>query len=360
MLSRKVICMDRADLEVLVAINASERVGCVLLRRLLDRFGSLQGIAAASEHSLAGVEGVGPSSAADVRRMIADRKGARELEEAQLLGVRLIAHDDPETPPGFKLLYDAPLVLYVRGSLLPDDAAAVSVVGTREATPYGLNASERLARDLAEAGMTVVSGLARGIDTAAHRGALRAGRTIAVLGSGVLRVYPEDNASLAARIATRGCLLSEFPLRAEPNAVHFPRRNRLIAALGLGTVVVESGESSGALITADWAVEQGKEVFAVPGPISSTASRGCHNLIKQGAKLAACADDILEEIGFERMTTPLSATEDRVLEALRAGARGAGDLVEETGLGCEEVEHALEGLEKRGRAKREGEAYVRA
>jgi DNA processing protein len=125
-------------------------------------------------------------------------------------------------------------------------------------------------------------------------------------------------------------------------------------------VVVESGESSGALITADWAVEQGKEVFAVPGPIGSPASVGCHNLIKQGAKLAACADDVLKEIGFARSSTPLSAVEDRVLEALRAGARGAGDLVEETGLGQEEVEHALEGLAKRGRAKREGEAYVRA
>lgn len=349
-----------ADLDVLVSINASERVGCVLLRRLLDRFGSLPGIAAASEAALASVEGVGASAAADIRRALTDRRGARELEDARRLGVRLVAHDDPATPPGFRVLYDAPLVLYVRGTLEPEDAAAVSIVGTREATPYGLHAAERLGRDLAEAGLTVVSGLARGIDTAAHRGALRAGRTIAVLGSGVMRVYPEDNEPLARRIAARGCLLSEFPLRAEPNAVHFPRRNRLIAALGLGTVVVESGESSGALITSDWAVEQGKEVFAVPGPITSPASAGCHNLIRQGARLAACADDILEEIGFARSAAPLSAAEDRVLEALAAGARAAGDLAAETGLALDEIERALESLEKRRRAKREGEAYVRA
>ncbi len=348
------------DLEILVSLNASERVGCVLLRRLLDRFGSLAGIERASEGALAEVDGVGHSAAGDLRRVITERIGVRELEDAKKCGVRLIAYDDPETPPGFRVLYDAPLVLYVRGTLLPEDAAAVSIVGTREATPYGLAAAERLSRDLADAGMTVVSGLARGIDTAAHRGALRAGRTIAVLGSGVMRVYPEDNAALASRIAARGCLLSEFPLRAEPNAVHFPRRNRLIAALGLGTVVVESGESSGALITADWAVEQGKEVFAVPGPIGNPASVGCHNLIKQGAKLAACADDILEEIGFARTSTPLSPVEDRVLEALSAGPRAAGDLAEETGMSHEEVEHALESLVRRGRAKREGEAHVRA
>lgn len=348
------------DLDPLVSLNASERVGCVLLRRLLDRFGSLPAVAAASEKSVADVEGVGPAAASEIRRAFVEKRGDHELQEAKKHGVRVIPFDDPATPPGFRLLYDAPLVLYVRGTLLPEDAAAVSIVGTREATPYGLNASERLARDLADAGMTVVSGLARGIDTAAHRGALRAGRTIAVLGSGVLRVYPEENTGLARSITTRGCLISEFPLFAEPSAVHFPRRNRLIAALGLGTVVVESGESSGALITADWAVEQGKEVFAVPGPISSTASAGCHNLIRQGARLAACADDILEEIGFERTSTPLSVTEDRVLEALRAGALTASDISEETGLAVPEIEHALESLEKRKRAKREGEAYVRA
>ncbi|MCE9581286.1 MAG: DNA-processing protein DprA [Planctomycetes bacterium] len=348
------------DLEILVSINASERVGCVTLRRLLDRFGSLGAVEGASERAIAEVQGVGPAAASDIRRVLADRRGVRELEDAKRFGVRLIAYDDPETPPGFKLLYDAPLILYVRGTLLPEDAAAVSIVGTREATSYGLNAAERLAHNLAMAGMTVVSGLARGIDTAAHRGALRAGRTIAVLGSGVLRVYPEDNDTLARRIVARGCLLSEFPLRAEPNAVHFPRRNRLIAALGLGTVVVESGESSGALITADWAIEQGKEVFAVPGPITSTASLGCHNLIKQGAKLAASADDILEEIGFARSSIPLSREEDRLLEALRSGPRASHELADETGLGVGDVEQALGGLVKRGKAKREGEAYVRA
>ena len=347
------------DLEILVSLNATEKIGCVLLRRLTDRFGSLPGIAAAPERALAEIEGVGPAAAAEIRRALRENRGARELEEAARLGVRVIPHDSPDTPPGFKVIYDAPLVLYVRGTLLPEDAAAVSIVGTRDATPYGLAAADRFAGDLAAYGLTVVSGLARGIDTAAHRGALRTGRTLAVLGTGVLRVYPDENDALARRISSHGALLSEFPLHSGPSAVHFPRRNRLLAALGLGTFVVESGESSGALITADWAVEQGKEVFALPGPVTSAASVGCHRLIQQGAKLVMTPDDILEDIGMPRASTPLTPAEDRVLEALAAGPRSAEDLAAETGLSQDEIDDALERLGRRGRARREGEAYVR-
>ncbi|MBI2923037.1 MAG: DNA-protecting protein DprA [Planctomycetes bacterium] len=348
------------DIETLVALNASEKVGCVLLRRLLDRFASLAGIAAATESSLADVEGCGPAAAAAIRKALADNRGARELEDAARHGVRVVPCDAPDFPRGLHVLFDAPLLLYVRGALSPDDAAAVSVVGTRRPTPYGVATAERLSADLASYGLTVVSGLARGIDTAAHRGALRTGRTIAVLGSGVLRVYPEENEPLARRIAARGALVSEFPLRSEPSAVHFPRRNRLIAGLGLGTVVVESGESSGALITADWAVEQGKEVLAVPGPVTSPVSAGCHKLIRQGAALVASADHVLEELGMPRAACPMSDAEDRVFQALAGGCRSAAELGEDTGLSAGEVEEALERLAARGRAKLEGEAYVRA
>jgi DNA processing protein len=348
------------DLEILIGLNSTELVGCVTLRRLLARFQSLSAIASAPERALAEVEGIGPATAATLRKALNDNAGARELEVAQRHRVHILPFTDPGTPPGFRALYDAPLVLYVRGTLLPEDAAAVAMVGTREATPYGVSVAERMAADLADAGVTVVSGLARGIDAAAHRGALRTGRTLAVLGSGVLRPWPDENEPLARRIAARGALLSEFPLRAGPTAVHFPRRNRLIAALGLSTVVVESGESSGALITSDWAVDLGKDVFAVPGRVDSRASAGCHRLIRQGAGLATCAEDVLEELGFGRASTPLSASEDRVYAALAAGPRQAAELAEETRLSVVDVEEALAKLGRRGRAKREGDAYVRA
>jgi DNA processing protein len=349
-----------AELALLVALNASEKVGCVLFRRLLERFGSLAGVAAAPEQALATVEGVGGAAASAIRKAFVEKRGERELEEAARHGVRVVAHDDPAFPVPLRVLYDAPLLLYVRGTLAEEDSAAVALVGTREATPYGLGVAERLAADLASQGLTIVSGLARGIDAAAHRGALCRGRTLAVLGSGVLNVYPAEHEPLGRRIAAAGALLSEFPLRAGPSAVHFPRRNRIISGLSLGTVVVESAESSGALITADWAVEQGKEVFAVPGPISSSSSAGCHRLIQQGAKLVTGADDILEEIGMSRFGPPMTDGEARLLEALAAGPRAAADLASEIGLGEQEVEAALASLERRGRAKREGEAYVRA
>ncbi|NUN47767.1 MAG: DNA-protecting protein DprA [Candidatus Brocadiae bacterium] len=348
------------DLTHLLALNATERVGSVLLRRLLDRFRTLAAVAAAGERALAEVEGVGASTASEIRRAFAENAGERERDLAERHQVRLIPWDDPASPHGFRCLFDAPLVLSVRGSLEPEDAAAVSMVGTREATPYGLGMADRLAADLSECGLTIVSGLARGIDTAAHRGALRRGRTLAVLGTGVLRVYPEENEPLSRRIAASGALLSEFPLLSGPSAVHFPRRNRLIAALGLGTVVVESGDASGALITADWAMEHGKPVFAVPGPCTSPVSRGCHALIRQGAAIAACPDDILDEIGFSRNVAPLTPEEDRVLASLQSGPLSAAEISAETGLARSDVEESLSRLSRGGRARQEGEAWLSA
>jgi len=201
-------------------------------------------------------------------------------------------------------------VLFVRGELLASDGIAVAIVGTRHATQYGLAQAERLAAGLARCGYAIVSGLARGIDAAAHRGALKAGgRTIAVLGSGVLNVYPPEHESLANEIAARGAVVGENPPRSPPMSGAFPQRNRIITGLSLGLIVVEASERSGALISARHAMEQGREVFAVPGRVDSRISRGCHRLIRDGAKLVETVDDVLEELGPLASPTPIAEGE---------------------------------------------------
>jgi DNA processing protein len=211
--------------------------------------------------------------------------------------IRKISVDDAGYPRNLKDLKRPPKALYVNGSLKEEDANAVGIVGSRRATPYGLEMAERLAFDIASRGITVVSGMARGIDSAAHRGALKArGRTIAVMGSGHGHVYPPENKELYAKISESGAVVTEFEDSMEPLAQNFPIRNRVISGLSLGLVVVEAARNSGALITADYALEQGREVFAVPGRISSATSSGTNELIKDGAKLVQTADDILEEL----------------------------------------------------------------
>ena len=194
-------------------------------------------------------------------------------------------------------IHAPPEILHVKGTLLEEDEAAVAIVGTRAATPYGLTVAGCLAEELVRAGITVVSGLAEGIDAAAHEGALKAGgRTIAVVGHGLSRIYPPQHHELAERIAGAGCIISEFPMEEKPSPWNFPKRNRIISGLSLGVVVVEAPFKSGALITARYAMEQGREVFAVPGPVSSRQSEGTHALLKDGAKLVGKVEDILEEL----------------------------------------------------------------
>ncbi len=223
-----------------------------------------------------------------------------ELKKAEKAGVRIVTLLDPDYPEGLKNIPDPPSVLYIKGTVWKEDALAVGIVGTRSASRYGLATAHQLAFDLAKSGVTVVSGLAEGIDGAAHEGALEAnGRTFAVLGHGLNHLYPAHHRGLADRTAESGALISEFPMEAKPDAWRFPRRNRVIAGLSLGVVVVEAPIKSGALITAREALEQGREVFAVPGPVSSERSRGCHALIKDGAKLVETAQDIWEGLGAE-------------------------------------------------------------
>jgi DNA processing protein len=227
--------------------------------------------------------------------------------------IRRITIDDAEYPENLKNIHSPPNVLYVNGSLSASDKTAVALVGSRRASQYGLETSERLAYELALRGVTVVSGMARGIDSAAHRGALKAkGRTIAVMGSGHDHVYPPENEKLYKDIARSGAVVTEFEDATEPLAENFPRRNRIISGLSLGVVVVEAARNSGALITANFAAEQGRDVFAVPGKISSNTSSGTNCLIKDGARLVQSADDIMEELSLTEMT-PLegAAREDK-------------------------------------------------
>ena len=282
--------------ECLIALNCVPAAPAVW-RRLVEALGSWDAVWAASVPELrqAGL------TVAQIERLTAARAGTQardELARATRQGIELITLDDAGYPARLRTLADPPPVLYVQGTA-PAEEPAVAIVGARHASLYGVECAERLASDLAACGVTVVSGLARGIDAAAHRGALRAGgRTVAVLGSGLDRVYPPEHAELAAQVAARGALVSEFPFGTPPVSHNFPRRNRVISGLALGVVVVEAGHRSGALITADCALEQGNEVFAVPGPMRSPTSQGTHALLKQGARLVTGAEDILEELGL--------------------------------------------------------------
>lgn len=274
---------------------------------LLGAFGSPEAVLAASLDRLTAVDGVGPKLAGKISSA-AELDAEGELALAAANGVDPLTESDQRYPTPLREIHDPPGVLYAKGTLQESDARAVAVVGSRHATRYGLEQAERLAKELARAGVTVVSGLARGVDGAAHRGALAAGgRTIAVLAGGLLKLYPPEHRQLADEITARGCLLSEAPPGMPPLSGAFPQRNRVISGLSLGVVVVEAAERSGALITTRHAADQGREVFAVPGEVTNRMSRGCHALIRDGAKLVASVDDILEELSPITETRPTAA-----------------------------------------------------
>jgi DNA processing protein len=265
---------------------------------LLTRFGSPAAVLAASSSELQSVNGIGPKIAARITAARQEIDVDAELALSAEHHIDVLTESNPAYPRSLRQIHDPPGVLFRRGTYLAQDELAIAIVGTRHATRYGLAQAERLASSLARVGFTIVSGLARGIDGAAHRGALDAGgRTIAVLGSGLLNIYPPEHAALARDVAESGCILSEAPPRMVPISGAFPQRNRIISGLTVGTIVVEAANRSGALITARHAYEQGREVFAVPGPIDSRLSHGCHSLIKDGAKLVETIDDVLAELG---------------------------------------------------------------
>lgn len=286
---------DLADSLRLALVNG---VGPRLRKALLEAFGSARGVFAAGAAELRSVPGIGAEL---TRRLAVAREEIdvqAQLDLCAAHDIRILTDQDDDYPRALREIHDPPGILFVRGTILPQDALSIAIVGSRHATHYGLTQAERLSASLARSGLTIISGLARGIDGAAHRGTLAAGgRTLAVLGSGVLNLYPPEHAELAEEIIKQGAVISESPPLSPPLSGAFPQRNRIVTGMSLGVVVIEASTKSGALISARHAMEQGRDVFAVPGRVDNRMAHGCHRLIRDGAKLVETAEDVLEELG---------------------------------------------------------------
>jgi DNA processing protein len=280
-----------------VALSLTPGLGSILIKRLLDQFKTPDVVFQVSKKELLNIEGLGGKVADAIRCGPLEKEVQKELGLLKKVGGTILTLNDDAYPKRLKEIYDPPALLYVRGGLKKEDDLAVSIVGSRKTSPYGREMTEKISRDLARNGVTIVSGMARGIDSVAHWGAVsEGGRTIAVLGCGVDVIYPSENRNLYAKMIDQGAILSEFPMGSPPEGGHFPRRNRIISGLSIGVIVVQANEKSGSLITARYALEQGRDVFAVPGNIGAEGSRGTNRLIKEGAKMVESSEDILEEI----------------------------------------------------------------
>ncbi|MCJ7704917.1 MAG: DNA-processing protein DprA [Desulfobacterales bacterium] len=289
--------MMAEDLFYWLALNFVPGVGSIFIKRLLDRFQTPEAVFQASMKELLEVEGLGVKVASEIRKGPSEQAVKEELSSLEKSGGRIITLKDEVYPPRLRDIYDPPALLYLKGELKKEDELAVSIVGSRKTTPYGRWITEKISQTLVRYGVTIVSGMARGVDSVAHWGAISGGgRTLAVLGCGVDVVYPPENRNLFSKIIEQGAVLSEFPMGSPPEGGHFPKRNRIISGLSMGVVVVEAGPDSGSLITANFALEQGREVFAIPGNVGAGGSRGTNRLIKDGAKLVESSEDILEEI----------------------------------------------------------------
>ena len=347
--------------EALIALNMIDGIGPVRVRLLLEHFADPAKILAASTAQLEKIHGIGPELA---RALVSwedkvDLQG--ELGRIKEFGCHVVVQTDENYPETLRQIYDPPVVLYVKGELLAKDKNGIAMVGSRLTTHYGVETARKLAYQLAYIGVTVVSGGARGIDTAAHQGALNAkGRTIAVLGTGINLIFPAENAELFERIAAQGAVITQFPFNRKADKQTFPIRNRIVAGMTLGTVVVEANLTSGALITAGMAIENGRQVFAVPGRIDSPRSKGCHDLIKKGAKLCEGAEDILSEFeylfpassksslhkeGSPLPTFTLSENEQAVYDTLSEDESAIDEVIRRSGLPPSAVSVSLLGLE---------------
>ena len=342
--------------EASIALNMVPNLGPMRLRKLLETFETPERILHASARELRQIDGVGAALAEDIAKWEEHVDLAGELQRIRDFGAEVITQASPLYPRALREIYNPPIVLYVWGTLTERDNHAISVVGSRKTTHYGLECAKKLSYQLAYAGLTVVSGLARGIDTAAHQGALAAnGRTIGVIGSGLLDFYPPENRALAEKMARAGAVISEYPMTFPPSPQTFPYRNRIVAGWGTGSLVVEAGLNSGALITANQALEHGRLVYAVPGPIDRPTSAGSNRLIQQGAKLVVSAADILDDLGslFPREATligrreapALTEDEEKVMAVLEGGEAGLDLLVTKTGLPTQTLSSTLLALE---------------
>lgn len=285
--------------EAFIALNMIDGVGPARLRKLLEHFGDAVSILRAQKRELMAVNGIGEELATAISDWEKTIDLSGEIKRIEEFKCKVVCIEDPDYPPLLKQIYDPPIVLYVKGEILPKDKSAIAIVGSRLTTHYGVESARKLAYQLAYAGVTVVSGGARGIDTAAHQGALMGkGRTLCVLGTGLNIVFPPENKELFEKISSAGAVISQYPFNRRGDKQSFAIRNRVIAGLSLGTVVVEANLTSGALLTANFAAEYGRQVFAVPGRIDSPRSKGCHDLIKKGAKLCEGVEDILSEFEY--------------------------------------------------------------
>ena len=347
--------------EALVALNLIEGVGPVRARSLLEFFGDASSVLAASKSQLLQVRNIGPDTADAIVGWEKSVDLTGELKRIADFGCHIVTQADDNYPAALREIYDPPLVLYVKGELRPQDKNSVALVGSRQTTHYGIESARKLAYQLAYVGVTVVSGGARGIDTAAHQGALAAkGRTVCVLGTGINIVFPPENKELFERITENGAIVTQFPFNRNGDRQTFAIRNRIVAGMTLGSVVVEANLTSGALITANFATEYGRQVFAVPGRIDSPRSKGCHDLIKKGAKLCEGAEDILSEFEYlfpasNRPPSPgetgvlpaleLSENEQKAYDALDDEERSIDEIIRASGLPTSAVSVALLSLE---------------
>ncbi len=352
----------REDIQYWIGFSLVPGIGRVKFGQLVNYFHSLENAWKASPGELkrAGLDSASIRSINTWRPKISLEVDMEKLEQ---YGVQVTTYLDSDYPARLKEIYDYPPILYIRGTLLPEDEWCLAVVGTRRATVYGRQVTEEIVTDLARSKITIVSGLARGIDSIAHQKALEAGgRSIAVFACGLDTVYPAENANLARRIMQHGALISEYPLGTRPKSEYFPRRNRIMSGLSLGVLIVEAGETSGAIITANMALEQNREVFAVPGSILSPASNGTNHLIQEGAKLIRDYKDILEELNLTAVThqiemkeiIPPSDTESLLMKQLSAEPVHIDEVCRSSGLPISTVSSTLAMMELKGMVKQVG------
>lgn len=363
-LSNKSIGFPLDETKYWLGFSLVPHIGTVRVRQLKQHFGTLSQAWHSSIDELQ-ASGLDEKSLAIFVKRRAELNLDAEMQKVAHHHAYLLTMDDERYPPLLKELQDAPIVMYVIGKIKPEDTQALAVVGTRKATNYGQDAAFKLSKGLAASQMTIISGLAQGIDKAAHEGAIAAnGRTIAVLGCGIQTIYPRQHTALARKIVENGALITEFPIGVPPTGVNFPRRNRIISGMSLGVLVVEAPEKSGALITAQEALEQGREVFAVPSNIFNLTGRGCNQLIQDGAKLVMQVEDILSElkISAEHVTTQLRAkqaipqteVEYAILQNLSADPIHVDDLARLMHLPVSTITSALTIMELKGLAKAVG------
>lgn len=365
--------MNPSEMKSWLALSFVPNVGPIRFISLVKHFGSPEAVLSASEKELADFPDVGPTIASNIKKKADGKLAEKQLELMEKNQVQLLTFKDETYPENLKSIYDPPPFLFIKGETGEQDKNAIAIVGCRAASQYGKQIAEKIGRELAKRGITIISGLAWGIDSIGHLAALEENsRTLAVFGSGLDVIYPSENRKLAERIIRNGAILSEFPLGTKPERQNFPKRNRLISGLSLGVVIIEAGPKSGALLTARHALDQNREVFAVPGNVGAKTSEGTNRLIKEGAKLVTTVEDILEELKIfaplgqkgrsetEKDLSRLSAVEKSIYDLIRNEPYHIDKIAQETSMSTSRTLSALLSLELKGYIKQlSGKQFMR-